>query len=76
MEKALPITIGDNCWIGADVTILPGVSIGANTVIGAKSVVTKDIPDHVLAVGNPCRVLRPITEKDSIFPESPEVEKP
>lgn len=66
LEKALPITIGDNCWIGADVTILPGVTIGSNTVIGAKSVVTKDIPDHVVAIGNPCRVVRPITEKDSI----------
>lgn len=69
LEKALPITIGDNCWIGADVTILPGVTIGSNTVIGAKSVVIKDIPDHVVAVGNPCRVLRPITEKDSIYLE-------
>lgn len=66
LEKALPIAIGDNCWIGADVTILPGVTIGSNTVIGAKSVVTKDIPDGVIAVGNPCRVLRPITEKDKI----------
>ena len=69
LEKALPIVIGDNCWIGADVTILPGVTIGANTIIGAKSVVTKNIPDHVLALGNPCRVLRPITEKDSIHTE-------
>uniref|UniRef100_UPI00405782D6 sugar O-acetyltransferase n=1 Tax=Agathobacter sp. TaxID=2021311 RepID=UPI00405782D6 len=66
LEKALPIAIGDNCWIGADVTILPGVTIGANTIIGAKSVVTKDIPDSVIAVGNPCRVLREITEEDSI----------
>lgn len=65
-EKALPIVIGDHCWIGADVTILPGVTIGSNTVIGAKSVVTKDIPSNVIALGNPCRVLRPITEKDSI----------
>lgn len=70
LEKALPITIGDNCWIGADVTILPGVTIGSNTVIGAKSVVTKDIPDHVVAIGNPCRVVRPITEKDSIYEET------
>lgn len=67
LELALPIVIGDNCWIGADVTILPGVTIGEGTVIGAKSVVTKDIPAHVIAVGNPCRVLRPITEKDSIY---------
>ena len=69
LEKALPIVIGDNCWIGADVTILPGVTIGEGTVIGAKSVVTKDIPDHVIAVGNPCRVLRQITEDDRIDPE-------
>ena len=69
LEKALPIVIGDNCWIGADVTILPGVTIGSNTIIGAKSVVTKDIPDHVIALGNPCRVLRPITEDDRIIKE-------
>ena len=69
LEKALPIVIGDNCWIGADVTILPGVTVGSNTIIGAKSVVTKDIPDHVLALGNPCRVIRPITEDDSILKE-------
>lgn len=68
-EKALPIVIGDNCWIGADVTILPGVTIGSNTIIGAKSVVTKDIPPHVIAVGNPCCVLRAITEEDSILKE-------
>lgn len=66
IEKALPIKIGNNCWIGADVTILPGVSIGDNTVIGAKSVVTKDIPSNVVALGNPCKVIRPITEKDKI----------
>ena len=70
LEKALPIVIGDNCWIGADVTILPGVTIGSNTIIGAKSVITKDIPDHVIALGNPCRVLRPITEDDRIFEEA------
>lgn len=69
LERALPITIGDNCWIGGDVTILPGVTIGSNTVIGAKSVVTKDIPDHVIAVGNPCRVMRSITDNDSISQE-------
>ncbi len=67
LEKAKPIIIGDNVWIGGDVTILPGVKIGENTVIGAKSVVTKDIPANVVAVGNPCRVLRKITEKDSIM---------
>ena len=67
LEQALPITIGEHCWIGGDVTILPGVTIGSHTVIGAKSVVTTDLPDHVLAVGNPCRVLRSISEEDSIF---------
>lgn len=66
LEKALPIVLGDNCWLGGDVTILPGVTIGNNTIIGAGSVVTKDIPDNVVAVGNPCRVLRPITEEDRI----------
>ena len=69
LEKALPIVIGDNCWIGGDVTILPGVTIGSNTIIGAGSVVTKDIPSHVIALGNPCRVLRPITEDDRILKE-------
>lgn len=58
LEYARPVTIGDNVWIGAGVSILPGVTIGNNSVIGAGSVVTKDIPDHVLAAGNPCRVLR------------------
>ena len=61
------IHIGDNCWICAGVTILPGVTIGRNTVIGAGSIVTRDIPDNVLAVGNPCRVLREISPKDSMF---------
>ena len=53
-----PVTIGDNVWIGGSVTILPGVTIGSNTTIGAGSVVTKDIPDNVVAAGNPCRVIR------------------
>lgn len=66
IEKALPIKIGNNCWIGADVTILPGVTIGDNSVIGAKSVVTKNIPSNVVALGNPCKVQRQITEKDKI----------
>ena len=57
-EWAEPVTIGDNVWIGGSVTILPGVSIGNNTTIGAGSVVTKDIPANVVAVGNPCKVLR------------------
>ncbi len=64
LEVALPITIGNNVWIGAGCTILGGVSIGDNTVIGAGSVVTKDIPPNVIAVGVPCRVLREITEAD------------
>lgn len=62
-----PVVIGDNCWIGASVTICPGVTIGENTVIGAGSVVTKDIPANVIAVGNPCRVLREINEQDDIY---------
>lgn len=66
LEIALPIVIGDNCWLGGDVTILPGVTIGNNTIIGAGSVVTKDIPCNVVAAGNPCRVLRLITEEDKI----------
>lgn len=64
LEIALPISVGNNVWIGANVTILPGVTIGDNTIIGAGSVVTKDIPSDVIAVGNPCRVLRQITEED------------
>lgn len=64
LEYAKPITVGDNVWIGANVTVLPGVSIGNNTVIGGGSVVTKDIPDGVLAYGNPCRVIRKLTEED------------
>lgn len=63
-EYADEITIGNNVWIGANVVINPGVKIGDNTVIGSGSVVTKDIPDNVVAVGNPCRVLREITDKD------------
>ena len=61
------VVIEDNCWIGAGTTILPGVTIGKNTVIGAGSVVTKDIPENVVAVGNPCRVLREISEKDLTY---------
>ena len=61
------IHIGENCWICAGVTILPGVTIGRNTVIGAGSIVTRDIPENVLAVGSPCRVLREISPRDSRF---------
>ena len=63
-EYGIPITIGDNVWIGGDSVILPGVHIGNNVVIGSGSVVTKDIPDNMIAAGNPCRVIREITEKD------------
>ena len=63
-EYGIAVTIGDNVWIGGNTVILPGVHIGSNTVIGAGSVVTKDIPDWVIAAGNPCRVIRSITEED------------
>lgn len=65
-EYTRPITIGDNCWIASNVTIIGGVHIGNGCVIGAGSVVTKDIPDNSLAVGVPCRVIRQIIEKDRI----------
>lgn len=64
LEIARPIKVGNNVWIGANVSILPGVTIGDNTIIGAGSVVNKDIPANVIAVGNPCRVMRQITEED------------
>lgn len=63
-EYGIPVTIGDNVWIGGSVVINPGVNIGNNVVIGSGSVVTKDIPDNVIVVGNPCRVIREITEED------------
>lgn len=63
---AKPVVIGNGCWICANVTILPGVTIGDNCVIGAGSVVTRSIPANSLAVGNPCRVIRTLTEKDSL----------
>jgi maltose O-acetyltransferase len=59
-----PIHIGKNVWLGGDVKVLAGVSIGDNTIIGTGSIVTKDIPSNVIAVGNPCKVLRKITDKD------------
>lgn len=65
---ALPIHIGSGCWLGGGVIVLPGVRIGDGTVIGAGSVVTKDIPANVLAVGNPCRVLRPINRAEGQGP--------
>ena len=62
-----PVRIGKNCWIGAGVLIMPGVTIGDNVVIGAGSVVTKDIPSGVVAVGNPCKVLREVGERDNVY---------
>ena len=60
----MPVRIGENCWLGAGVIVLPGITIGDNAVIGAGSIVTKDIPSNVVAVGNPCTVLREINEHD------------
>lgn len=66
LQYNLPVRIGKNCWLGAGVVVLPGVTIGDNCVIGAGSVVTRDIPPNVVAVGNPCRVLREIGEADRV----------
>ena len=63
-EYAYPVTVGHNVWIGGNVVILPGVSIGDNSIIGGGSVVTKDIPANVIAVGNPCKVIRELTEDE------------
>lgn len=67
MQYNMPVRIGKNCWIGAGALIMPGVTIGDNSVIGAGSVVTRDIPANVVAVGNPCRVMREIGERDREF---------
>lgn len=67
LQYNAPVVIGRNCWLGAGVLVMPGVTIGDNTVVGAGSVVTKDLPANVVAVGNPCRVLRSIGEKDREF---------
>lgn len=64
LEIARPITVGNNVWIGANVSVLPGVTIGSSSIIGAGSVVNKDIPEGVIAAGNPCKVIRKITEED------------
>ena len=66
-EYGKPIVIKKNCWIASNVVICGGVTIGEGCVIGAGSVVTKDIPDGVFAAGNPCKVIRKITEEDSIY---------
>lgn len=63
----VPVHIGRNCWFGAGVIILPGVTVGNNTVVGAGSIVTKDLPDNVVAVGNPCKILREINEHDKEY---------
>lgn len=62
-----PVRIGKNCWLGAGVIVLPGITIGDNVVIGAGSIVTKDIPSNVVAVGNPCKILREVGEKDKEY---------
>lgn len=67
LQFNMPVRIGRNCWFGAGALIMPGVTIGDNTVVGAGSVVTKDLPSGVVAVGNPCRVLRPIGEHDRAY---------
>ena len=64
LQYNMPVSIGKNCWIGAGAIILPGITIGDNVVVGAGSVVTKDIPSGVVAVGNPCRILRKVGEHD------------
>ena len=66
-EYGISIIIGDNVWIGGNACIMPGVTIGNNVVIGAGSVVTKDVPDNVIAAGNPCKIIRTITEEDRDF---------
>jgi acetyltransferase-like isoleucine patch superfamily enzyme len=66
-EFAFPVNIGNNVWIGGSVVINPGITIGDNSVIGSGSIVTKDIPANVVAAGNPCKVIREITERDKIY---------
>ncbi len=67
LQYNMPVRIGRNCWLGAGVVVMPGVTIGDNVVIGAGSIVTKDIPSNVVAVGNPCRVLREVGEHDRLY---------
>ena len=66
-DVSKPVTIGDNVWLGGNVVVNPGVTIGQGTIIGAGSVVTKDIPSNVIAAGNPCKVIREITDEDRIY---------
>ncbi len=73
LEQALPIKIGNNVWLGGGVIVLPGVTIGDNTVVGAGAVVTKDLPANVLAVGNPARILRSLEAEE--FPPAARAEK-
>lgn len=63
----MPVKIGKNCWFGAGVIVVPGITIGDNVVIGAGSIVTKNIPDNCIAVGNPCKVVRKVNEQDKVF---------
>lgn len=72
MCYAKPVKIGNDCWLGANVVVCPGVTIGDNCVIGAGSVVVRDIPSNSFAAGNPCRVIREITEADSMI-NKPEI---
>ena len=65
-ERSLPIRVGDNVWISGSVTVVPGVTIGSNCIIGAGSVITRDIPSNVVAAGVPCKVIRPITDQDKL----------
>lgn len=64
--RSLPVTIGNNVWIGGNTVVMQGVTIGSGAVIGAGSVVTRDVPSGVIAFGNPCRVIRPVTEADRV----------
>lgn len=66
-EYAFPIFIGNDVWVGGNVTINPGITVGNNVVIGSGSVVTRDVPDNVIAAGNPCRVIREITAEDNLY---------